>query len=449
MGIETTPVDVHDEGALVVLPVVHDDVFRESALVLGRTADHGVDRALVGAGILRIAAALGTPRARILGVSALLVGRGKTVVSVDEHGTFVGVAVAGEIQVRTVVLEGRHESLAHLDQLEFGVGVVRTLGVGRMVPVGDDEVLRGRRQVFAHPVVHRAPGAVVGTDVGGGIGGCGAVRIVGVERHEVDIRVVVGVVGLGSAGDTAGLGRRWQGERVVVRTGLRRRVRVAELVVTRHRPQDVVAQHLGEGLEQTAGVLAVGAVVVGVVAEHQDDVGLVAAVLRDPIQVLVHDGHRVVAAGGVDGALSRVTDHPDPHRNPGALRRRGLEVVVGVIAGERGLGVADLVVVLGGAVEAGDLDLVLIGQLVHLDDSAEAPHRRSEGQLRIGEAVGSPADDHRVRRSHLEVRSSYDFGRFGLEDLGQLEVETQVGTRGVDLVNLDRQHVVAGDERIV
>ena len=63
--------------------------------------------------------------------------------------------MAGQHQVHAAGLEDRQRVLAHLDQLDLGVRVVRALAVGRVVPEGDDPVLGGRREVVAQPGQHR------------------------------------------------------------------------------------------------------------------------------------------------------------------------------------------------------------------------------------------------------------------------------------------------------
>ena len=121
--------------------------------------------------------------------------------------------MSGEIQIGAVVLEHRHEPLAHVvhtpTRIRAVVRVVGTLGVGRVVPIADDEVLGGRGQVFAEPVVHGAARAVAGTDVGLRRWRRVPVRVVRVQRDEVDVAVVVGVVRLGAAGDAAGFTPPW------------------------------------------------------------------------------------------------------------------------------------------------------------------------------------------------------------------------------------------------
>ena len=69
------------------------------------------------------------------------------VMTVNQIRPFVAVAVATQHQVDPVVFENRERVLAHFDQRHLDVGVVHSLGVGRVVPVGDDPVLRRRGQI--------------------------------------------------------------------------------------------------------------------------------------------------------------------------------------------------------------------------------------------------------------------------------------------------------------
>ena len=64
-------------------------------------------------------------------------------------------AVAGENEIDAVAFEERQEVLADLNQVALGVGVVAALGVGRVMPEGDDPLLRRGFEIAAEPVEHR------------------------------------------------------------------------------------------------------------------------------------------------------------------------------------------------------------------------------------------------------------------------------------------------------
>ena len=239
--------------------------------------------------------------------------------AVEQVAALVGVAVAGEHQVDAQALEDRQRVLAHVGHPTVGVGVVRPLAVGRMVPVGD------------HPV------AAVGGEVGGQPGEHGAggraVALEGVEADEVEVAVVERVVGLGPRRHAARLGGPRQGEDVVVGTGLGGGVGAGAVVVAEGGPQHRGAQLARVHVEDGGLVLGVGAGDVGVVAEHQPEVGPAVGGER-----LVGVAHR--AGVGVGGP--RVAHHPDAGRPGEARRRAGDEGVIGVSAGQQRPGAAAL-----------------------------------------------------------------------------------------------------------
>src|SRR5438876_3568195 len=59
---------------------------------------------------------------------------GGAVVAIDEEGALVGMAMAGQNEIDTTLLENGQGVLPHLDELRLGVRVVRALAVRRMVP---------------------------------------------------------------------------------------------------------------------------------------------------------------------------------------------------------------------------------------------------------------------------------------------------------------------------
>ena len=255
-------------------------------------------------------------------------------------------------QIDAVFLEDRQGVLAHLDQPALDVGIVRTLGVGRMVPIGDDPVLIGRHQVVFEPRKHGAARRVA--------------RPERVEHDEVDVGVVERIVGLGARRQTARLAGRRQREDVVIRRVGAAAERDRLVVVAARRPYRRLTQDLGVHVEDGGLVLVVRAVVVGVVAEHQPQIGR-PALGRHLGLVGVAHGHRVARGG------ARITDRPDACRLGGADDRRRDEAVGRVAAGVDARFVADVVIVARIGREPGQRDLVLGDRAV---DIARAENNR-------------------------------------------------------------------------
>ena len=87
----------------------------------------------------------------------------------------------------------------------------------------------------------------------------------------MDVAVVEGVVGLGARRDAARLAGRRQREDVVVRQVCVRSSSMRRVVVAERRPQHGLPQHGRVHVEHRRLVFGIGAVVVGVVAEHQPE----------------------------------------------------------------------------------------------------------------------------------------------------------------------------------
>src|SRR5262245_64061053 len=67
---------------------------------------------------------------------------GFAVMPVDELGSLVGMAVAAQNQVNAVRFQNWHRVLAHVDQVPFGVRVMRTPAVRWMMPKRDRKSTR-------------------------------------------------------------------------------------------------------------------------------------------------------------------------------------------------------------------------------------------------------------------------------------------------------------------
>ena len=275
-----------------------------------------------------VAAVAGRPAIPAVDFHALCKRRRVAVVAIDQVRALVVVAMAGEGEVCAVAVEQLHGVLAHLDHFRLGIRVVDTLAVRRMVPVGDDPVLRRRSQILREPGHHRAA--------------CGSITADRVEDDEVNISVVERVIGLGTRRLPSRLGRRGQGKDVEIDAGLRRRISVVRVVVAQRRPEDRFAQHGGVHLEHGGLVLEVGPLLVRVVAEHQPQIGMPRAVER-----VVRVTHRFgIGIGG-----SGVAENPDSSRfrRPGEGRRD--EEMAGVAPGQSLCRRPDRIVVARVAVE--------------------------------------------------------------------------------------------------
>src|SRR5688572_20853547 len=106
-----------------------DDIHRTRA----RRARLGVGAVAIGASI---AAVLDHRRGQ---------SRGNVVMPIDQHRPLVTMTVAGQDKIDTTRLENRHDVLTHLAQFTFGIRVMRTLAVRRMMPERDDPCLRRAR----------------------------------------------------------------------------------------------------------------------------------------------------------------------------------------------------------------------------------------------------------------------------------------------------------------
>src|SRR5678809_1346909 len=72
---------------------------------------------------------------------------GIAVMSIDEHGTFISVAMTAKDEVDACILENRQSELAHFHQFDFRVGIVRSLAVGRVMPERDNPRLGGACEI--------------------------------------------------------------------------------------------------------------------------------------------------------------------------------------------------------------------------------------------------------------------------------------------------------------
>ena len=73
------------------------------------------------------------------------------------------VAVAVEHEIDAIIFQHRYEVLADLDQIAFGVRIVRAVRVGRVMEEDDDPLRGAGREIVFHPLEH---GSVSGISTG-------------------------------------------------------------------------------------------------------------------------------------------------------------------------------------------------------------------------------------------------------------------------------------------
>ena len=220
--------------------------------------------------------------------------------------------MAGEHGVHPVRLQDGHDVLAHLLELDLEIRVVGALAVGRVVPDGEDPVLQRVLQVLLQPGQHGAPRRAIG--------------LVGVEHHHVHVGPVEGVVRLRARGHAARLGAGGEREHRVVGTGLGVRVGAVPVVVPQRRPEHGAAQRGGVHVEHRCLVFVVRPVRVGVVPQHEPEVGVTAS---------RPGGEGVAHAGLVGGGRPRVPQGPDTQGARRARCRGGDEGVGGEVVRRR------------------------------------------------------------------------------------------------------------------
>ena len=212
----------------------------------------------------------------------------------------------------------------------------------------------------------------------------------------MDVREVERVVRLRARSHAACLCGLWQREHVEVRPGVGRRVGSISVVVAIRRPQHRFAQHVAVGVEHCRLVLVVEAILVGVVAEHQPQIGVARA-----RKIRVGVAHR--ARIGVRGA--GVSDDPHPHRPLGPGQRRGLEPKCRVTGKRSGRG-SNRVVVERVWYQPFEPNFVLGARGGLLRRAGHDPGRRPELHPSDDRRRGAPAHDDAGRRTELQVRAA-------------------------------------------
>ena len=240
LRVETVAVHVDDQGADFIQRKKMRRVIQAAAADLAAAAGDDIDRAQVEL-IFLISAVASFAAVASIDLHGGAERAGETVVAVEKIGTLVDMAVAVEHQVHAARFEDRQDVLPNLHEVRFPVGVVRSLGVGRVVEVNDDPLLGGVGEIVLQPQRHRTVGLASAGH--------------GIERDEMDVRVVERVILAGAGSETAYLAvlRRGEdvevGERNVGAGGL------GGLVVAEDGPEEQIPQGRGIHVEHAALVL--------------------------------------------------------------------------------------------------------------------------------------------------------------------------------------------------
>ena len=141
----------------------------------------------------------------------------------------------------------------------------------------------------------------------------------------MDVGIFEGVVGFGPGGHAANFSCGREGVVLIIRTRLGGGVGRATVVVAHGAPDRRLPEHGRIHVEEGQLVLGVGPVIIGVVSEHDEQVGEYSVV-----QTEIGVAHRAGAAV----ACARVTQQPDAGRGGRAHAGGGLKKVIGIISGQ-------------------------------------------------------------------------------------------------------------------
>ena len=353
-----------------------------------RAAGHDVNRAL-----MRVESGRFHIRARALGPSTVSVQfhpgaqrPGASVVSVQQVRAFVSVAVATQHEVHTVRFEQRQKVLPHLDQCGFRIGVVAPLGVGRVMPEGDQPILRRVVEVGTQPVGHRP--------------GCGAARSHRVQADEVNVAVVERVVILRARSDSAHFSVLGQREDLVVGNGGWRRGRLVRLVIANGGPERRFPERRGIHIKDRVLVFRIGAGVVGVVAEEQHRIQIVAA---------IHALERVAHVVLVHVRRAAIAQRPEPHRLARAGQRRRENVIIQP-AEQRGVREAEGVEIFCARREVRHFQPVLVGGTWAGDEEIQFIRVGAETHVPDDPGIRAPLHDGVAPTDALQPGTAQDDG---------------------------------------
>ena len=355
---------------------------------------------------------------------------GKAVVSVEQVRAFIDVAVTHEHHVHAVGFQDGDEVLAQLHQVTFGVGVVGALGVERVMEEDDDPFLHRFREIVLQPARHRARSRAPAGH--------------GVEADEVDVAMIERVIFFTAGRHAAGLAVDREREDVEVGKvggggGLRR------FVVAESRPEELVAQRGRIHVEDGRLMLGVRAAVVGVVAQHQPQIGGTAiglGVFVEGVAGAALAVRRTIAGG------ARIAQDPEAHGLAGADHRRAFEPVVGAVirsTHQAKRRAADRVKIFRVRFETGDLDDVLVGYGGFPGDIREVVQVRAVVNEAVRDRIRAPAHDAAGRRAAVEVRPAHERDGQAGDDVDD---RRGGGARQADVVRGDGAEGVGADIQI-
>ena len=289
--------------------------------------------------------------------------------------------VAAQHEVHAACFENRQRILPHLDQLRLRVRIVRAFRVRRVMPEGDNPVLRRRSEIGLEPSEHRASRS--------------ADRCHRIKADEMNAPVVKRVIFLRARGHAARLGGCRQVEDAEIRRRADVRIRVLRrLVIADGGPQHRLPQISRIHVEHRSLILRVGARVVGVVAEHQPHVRV--PIVRERRVAVAHRcGHRVLRPG--------IPEHPNTRRLRRADGRRGEKVKL-TPRRERRRRAADGIPILRVRRQPRERHLMLRRRSRIVLRQSETTRARAELHPAVRRHARAPADDDTRGRAHLQIR---------------------------------------------
>ncbi len=130
------------------------------------------------------------------------------------------------------------------------------------MPIRDDPLLHGAREILPEPCNHRAIGD--------------ATRRHRIQTHKMNLAVVEGVILLSSGSQAARLAVARQGKTLEIRNRQRRIGRLRSIMVADCRPTDRLPENVLINVEMPRGELSICAGFVNVVPQHQHHVRIAA-----------------------------------------------------------------------------------------------------------------------------------------------------------------------------
>ena len=250
----------------------------------------------------------------------------------QQERTFVRMAVPAHDEVHAVGLQDGQHIFPHFSKAGFGIGIVGTFGIGRMVPVDNGPILGICLKVVFQPNQH-------------GRAGIPARPVFGIQYDEMNVGEVERIISFGSGSQPAGFAVFGKVKNIEVGVELVDGIADVNIVVADRRPKhglnELFFVHV---LKQSRLVLLVRTGIIGIVSQQKDEVSMSIADV-----VVIAIAHRA----GVAVAGAAIAQHPCPDRLRGAGIRRGLEEMVGVPSGKNAGVVAHGVIITGVGRQAG------------------------------------------------------------------------------------------------